>query len=100
LTELIELYKEDAARVVLKMKAILSNWKEIQAEGAARQDLRRVSHQMRGSGRTYGFHNVTKICKAMENIMLKLEKKRLRADDRVRASLERKIERLASIFPG
>jgi hypothetical protein len=41
---------------------------------------------------------VTRLCKAMENIILKLEKNNLKADDRVRQALSRKIERLAAVF--
>ncbi len=60
--------------------------------------MRRLSHQLRGSGRTYGFREVTRLCKAMENIMQKLENNKLPADDRIQESLQSKIERLSAIF--
>ena len=98
LSEIIGLYKEDAKRMVEQMQSALSRWEEVQQGGPARQELRRLSHQMRGSGRTYGFREVTRFCRAMENIVQKLEKNRLPADDRVREALRRKIDRLAAVF--
>ena len=98
LSEIMDLYKEDARRAVEKMQAALTHWEEVRAAGPARQELRRLSHQMRGSGRTYGFRQVTRICKAMENIVLKLEKNKLPADDRAREALHRKVDRLAAVF--
>ncbi len=98
LSEILDLYKEDARRMVGLMQAALARWEEVQAAGAARQELRRLSHQMRGSGRTYGFRDVTRVCKAMENIVIKLEKKQLAADDRVRGSLTKKVARLSTAF--
>ena len=65
------------------LQAALARWDDIQAGGPARQEMRKLSHQLRGSGRTYGFREVTRLCKAMENIILKLEKNNLKADDRV-----------------
>jgi hypothetical protein len=41
---------------------------------------------------------VTRFCRAMENIVQKLEKNALPADDRVREALRRKIDRLAAVF--
>src|SRR5262245_14309247 len=98
LSEIIELYKEDAKGMINKMQAVLSRWEEVQRGGPARAELRRLSHQLRGSGRTYGFREVTRFCKAIENITLKLEKAALPADDRVRESIRRKIESLVSSF--
>ncbi|HVO32641.1 MAG TPA: Hpt domain-containing protein, partial [Elusimicrobiota bacterium] len=66
--------------------------------GPARQELRRLSHQLRGSGRTYGFRRVTAISKAVEQIIQKLEKRTLTADERVKESVSAKIEMLASVF--
>jgi chemotaxis protein histidine kinase CheA len=76
----------------------LTRWEEVRQGGAARQELRRLSHQLRGSGRTYGFKEVTRVCKAMENIVLKIEKKQLEPDARAQESLRRKIDRLVAVF--
>ena len=92
------LYKEDAKRMVGQMRSALTRWSDVQQGGPARQELRKLSHQMRGSGRTYGFRQATRICKAMENIVLKLEHNRLSADDRVQKSLQAKVDRLAAVF--
>jgi len=98
LSEIIDLYKEDARRMIGQMRSALMRWPEVQQGGPARQELRKFSHQMRGSGRTYGFQQVTRICKAMENIVQKLEHNRLPADDRAQKSLRIKVERLAAVF--
>ena len=98
LSEIVDLYKVDARRMVEKMREASARWDEIQQGGAARQDLRRLSHQLRGSGRTYGFSNVTRFSKALESIMQKLEKAKLPADDRARKAIEDIIERLAAAF--
>jgi chemotaxis protein histidine kinase CheA len=98
LSELIGLYKEDARRMAAQMQEALSRWEEVQAGGAARQDLRRLSHQLRGSGRTYGFSNVTRICKAIENMIQKVEKSRLAPDERLRESVRKKVELLKAAF--
>jgi chemotaxis protein histidine kinase CheA len=98
LSEIIDLYKEDARHMVEKMRSAASRWEEIQQGGVARQELRRLSHQLRGSGRTYGYCNVTRFSKALESIMQKLEKAKLPADDRSRKAIEEKIERLAAAF--
>ena len=98
LSEIMDLYKEDARRMAALMQSAVSRWEEVRQAGPARQELRRLSHQMRGSGRTYGFRQVTRICKAIENIVQKLEKNKLPADDRARESLGRKIDRLVAVF--
>jgi chemotaxis protein histidine kinase CheA len=98
LSEIIGLYKEDARRMAGQLQAAWRRWEEVQAGGPARQELRKFSHQLRGSGRTYGFREVTCLCKAMENIVQKMEKNNLPADDRVREALRRKIERLVVVF--
>jgi len=98
LSEIMDLYKEDAKRMIQQMQSALIRWPEIQQGGPARLELRKLSHQMRGSGRTYGFGHATRMCKAMENIVQKLEHNRLPADDRILKSLRAKIERLISIF--
>ncbi len=98
LSEIVDLYKEDARRMIDKMQQALARWEEVQHAGPARQELRRLSHQLRGSGRTYGFRSVTRFCKAIENIMLKLEKARLTADERVHASIRQKLDSLVSAF--
>jgi chemotaxis protein histidine kinase CheA len=98
LSEIIDLYKEDARRMAEEMRSALARWDNVQEGGPARQELRKLSHQLRGSGRTYGFRDVTRLCKAMENIVQKLEKGKLSADDRVRGSLDRKVSRLAAVF--
>lgn|GEM_PF-1858030 len=98
MSEIIALYKEDARRAIAEMQASINNWTEIVNAGQARQNLRKLSHQLRGSGRTYGFHAVSRISKAMENIMMKLEKNTLPAGERVRGSIQKKIDRLAQAF--
>ncbi len=98
LSEIIGLYKEDALLTIGKMRAAWSQWSEIQKGGAIRNDLRRMSHQLRGSGRTYGFRRVTRVCKAIENITIKIEQAHLKTDDRVRQALEKKLTLLAAAF--
>lgn len=98
LSELIGLYKEDARKTVAKMKENFARWQEYKSGGTARAELRRMSHQLRGSGRTYGFRQVTRICKAIENITIKVENGKLQADEAVRRSVAKKIELLASVM--
>src|SRR5256885_265633 len=92
MSEIIGLYKEDARRMVSDMRSALQRWDEVKIGGPARNDLRRLSHQLRGSGRTYGFRNVTRISKAMEQIVQKLEKQILEADERVKKAMAGKID--------
>jgi chemotaxis protein histidine kinase CheA len=98
LSEIITLYKEDARHSVEMMRQNLQRWSEVGTRGAAWADLRKFSHQLRGSGRTYGFQDVTRVSKAMEHIMDKIGNGSLKAEERVRRSLQAKIERLAQIF--
>lgn len=98
LSEIVGLYKEDALKTVGKMHDAFSRWSEFQSGGQARTDLRRMSHQLRGSGRTYGFRHVTRFCKALENITIKLEKSALRPDKRVHESIRKKLALLDSAF--
>jgi chemotaxis protein histidine kinase CheA len=98
LSEIMGLYKEDALRTVARMQDAFSRWSEVQQGGPARADLRRMSHQLRGSGRTYGFRHVTRICKAIENITIKMEKNALIADSRVQASIQTKLALLGTAF--
>jgi chemotaxis protein histidine kinase CheA len=98
LSEIIDLYKEDARIMVGRMRAALMCWEEFQKGGAARTELRRLSHQLRGSGRTYGFRHVTRYCKALENITVKIDKGRLVADDLARESIRKKIDLLEAAF--
>jgi chemotaxis protein histidine kinase CheA len=98
LSEILDLYKEDARRMVEKMRAAVERWSEVASGGSAQYDLRKLSHQLRGSGRTYGFRDVSRISRAIESIMQKIEKRALPADRRVSQSVKMKIERLAAIF--
>ena len=98
MSAIIALYKEDARQAIANMRAALAQWPDVAAGGQACKELRKLSHQLRGSGRTYGFHNVSRISKAMENIMVKLEKKTVNAEERVRLSIEKKIGRLSDAF--
>ena len=98
MSEIVDLYKEDARRMVGEMRNALSRWPEVTLGGAPRQDLRRLSHQLRGSGRTYGFCSVTRISKALEQIMQKIEKQTVPADERTREAVAAKVELLAQIF--
>src|SRR5437016_13650764 len=93
LSEIIDLYKEDARRMVEKMRVNMEHWDQIQQGGPARADLRRLSHQLRGSGRTYGFRKVTRMCKAIENIVFRLEQGKLQADERVKNLICKTIEK-------
>ena len=98
LSEIIDLYKADARRMVDEMRRAMTQWEEIRQGGKACKELRRLSHQLRGSGRTYGFRDVTRICKAMEHIVIKIETHAVSADEHVRNSLAVKIDRLSAIF--
>ena len=61
LTEIIGLYKEDARRSVEQMRLAAGRWDDVASGGDACKELRKLSHQLRGSGRTYGFREVTRI---------------------------------------
>jgi chemotaxis protein histidine kinase CheA len=98
MSEIVDLYKEDARRMVADMRDALTRWKEVGVGGPAGQVLRRFSHQLRGSGRTYGFRSVSRISKAVEHIMIKIETRGLPADERTRNSIGAKVEKLATIF--
>ncbi len=98
MSEIIGLYKDDARRMIDEMRSALGRWGEVASGGPAQHDLRRLSHQLRGSGRTYGYRNVTCISKAVEQIVQKLEKQAFPADERVQRSIAAKIEKLAGIF--
>jgi len=98
LSEIIGLYKDDARRSVGQMRDAVAKWPEMAANGEACQQLRRLAHQLRGSGRTYGFRGVSRIGKAMEQVIIKLQAKRLPADERLRTFMQVQIERLAEIF--
>jgi chemotaxis protein histidine kinase CheA len=98
MSEIMDMYKEDAKRMVGDMHKALRHWSDMAIDGPPRQELRRLSHQLRGSGRTYGFSNVTRISKALEQIIQKVEKKVIPIDERTRHAIVRKVERLAQIF--
>jgi chemotaxis protein histidine kinase CheA len=98
MSAIVALYKEDARRSVEGMRAAWARWDEVCAGGSAWHDLRKLSHQLRGSGRTYGFRDVTLISKAIENMMTKLNQKTLIGNEAVRASLKKKIDRLVAAF--
>jgi chemotaxis protein histidine kinase CheA len=98
MSEIVNLYKGDARRMVGEMRAALMHWEDVVTGGPARQALRRLSHQLRGSGRTYGFRDVTRICKCLENIIIRLEKGRFAGDARVQEAIRVRVERLATVF--
>jgi chemotaxis protein histidine kinase CheA len=98
LSEIIALYKEDANRTIELMRKAVGHWAEVAMGGQAFQELRKWAHQLRGSGRTYGFRGVTRVSKAIEGIMIKMQKKTIPADDRTRLSVEKKLERLQTYF--
>ena len=98
LSEIVDLYKEDARLMVDKMRQAVGRWAEVVDGGQARQELRKLSHQLRGSGRTYGFRQVTRFSKAIEGIMLRIEKGAVKADDRTKRAVVSMIERVASEF--
>ena len=87
LSEIVDLYKEDARRMILSMRAALERWTEVSDGGPACLELRKYSHQLRGSGRTYGFRDVTRVAKAMEHLTEGLQKHALPADERMRRSI-------------
>ena len=98
LSEIVGLYKEDARRSIELMRAAAHSWDDVRQGGAARIQLRKLAHQLRGSGRTYGFRSVTRIGKALEHMMIKLQAKRVQPDERVQKCVTRLIERLAITF--
>ncbi len=98
LSEIMDLYKVDARVMVDKMRAAWARWEDVAKGGPARQELRKLSHQLRGSGRTYGYRSVSHCSKAIEGIITRMDKARLQADDRVREALRKQIERLATSF--
>ena len=98
LSEIVGLYKEDARRSVGNMRAALEHWDELAQGGPACKEMRKLSHQLRGSGRTYGFHNVTRIGKALEHLTQKLEAGKIPTDARLRNVMLAYVERLAAIF--
>ncbi len=97
-SQIAALYKEDARDSVSKMQVALERWGEVMIGGPARLELRRLSHQLRGSGRTYGFSSASRVAKAMERMIEKLEKNTLEANERLRAALADKVHRLGRIF--
>jgi chemotaxis protein histidine kinase CheA len=98
LSEILDMYKEDARRSVSQMRAAMENWSEVLNDGPARQEIRKLSHQLRGSGRTYGFRNVSRVAKAMEHAVILLQSGRIPADERLKKCLSTWIERLAEAF--
>jgi chemotaxis protein histidine kinase CheA len=98
LSEIMDLYKADARRMVGEMQSLLGRWEEVASSVTGRKELRRLAHQLRGSGRTYGFRDVSRICKAMETIVIKFDSQHLTDAERIRQSLCAKVERLATIF--
>ena len=98
LSEIIGPYKDEARRSVQLMRAALQRWEEVTLGGSARKELRKMSHQLRGSGRTYGFRNVSRISKAIEHLIQKLESKRIDPDARLRRVVSAHVEKLAGIF--
>jgi len=98
LSEIVGLYKDDARRSVQQMREALQRWEDVASGGAACKTLRKMSHQLRGSGRTYGFRNVSRISKAVEHLIQKIESRRIAPDARLRQALSGHIEQLAVIF--
>ena len=98
LSEIVGLYKEDARKSVEKMRAAAQRWDDVISGGPAGLELRKLAHQLRGSGRTYGFRNVTRLGKALEHLMVKLQSKRLASSDRLKKIVVDYIERLAVTF--
>ena len=98
LSEIVGMYKEDARRSVEQMRTAIKRWEEVAQGGPACLELRKLAHQLRGSGRTYGFREVTRVGKAMEHLIMRLQAKHLPADERLRTVLTSHIERLGTIF--
>jgi chemotaxis protein histidine kinase CheA len=98
MSEIIELYKQDARLSVSRMKAAATCWDEVIHGGEACLQIRKLAHQLRGSGRTYGFRNVTRLGKALEHIMMKLQAKHLKLDNHLQTVVNRYIDRLGEIF--
>jgi chemotaxis protein histidine kinase CheA len=98
LSEIVGLYKEDARHYVEQMRAAVQRWDEVAGGGPAQQILRKFSHQLRGSGRTYGFRDVSRIGKALEHLVIKVQSKHLAADERLQKTMSAHVERLATIF--
>src|SRR5258708_22743229 len=89
LSEIVGLYKQDARLSVMRMKAAAQCWDEVIQGGPACLQLRKLAHQLRGSGRTYGFRDVTRIGKALELLMVKLLSKHLKPDHRLQTFVAR-----------
>src|SRR5258708_38286484 len=98
LSEIVGLFKQDDRLTVMRMKAEAQCWDEVIQGGPACLQLRKLAHQLRGSGRTYGFRDVTRIGKALELLMVKLQSKHLKPDQRLQTFVARCLERLADIF--
>jgi chemotaxis protein histidine kinase CheA len=98
LSEIVGLYKEDARKSVASMRAAAQRWEDILAGGPAFLELRKLAHQLRGSGRTYGFREVTRLGKALEHLMIKLQNKRIKGSDRLRTLVASYIDRLGKAF--
>jgi hypothetical protein len=98
MSEIVELYKQDARLSVRRMKAASQCWDDVISGGDACLQVRKLSHQLRGSGRTYGFRTVTRLGKALEHIMISLQAKRIIPDDHLREVVTAHIDRLAEIF--
>jgi chemotaxis protein histidine kinase CheA len=98
LSEIVGLYKEDARRSVQHMQTALQQWDDVVAGGPAALELRKLAHQLRGSGRTYGFREVTRLGKALEHLMIMLQAKQVPGNDRLNKVITRYVNRLAVIF--
>src|SRR5258706_2149394 len=98
LTEIIGLYKEDARKSVARMRTAVQHWEDVITGGPAGLELRKLAHQLRGSGRTYGFRDVTRLGKALEHLMIKLQAKKIPSSDRLRALISKYVDRLATVF--
>ena len=98
LGELVGVYKEDARKTVAHMRDALARWDEMAENGPASQELRKLAHQLRGSGRTYGFRNVSRVAKALERLVIKLQSKSLEPSDRLLQVMKKNVQRLSEIF--
>lgn len=99
LSEIIDMYKQDARLSVQRMQAAAQCWDEVVQGGPACLQLRKLAHQLRGSGRTYGFRNVTRIGKALERAMIYVQSKRMKADDpRLHPFVTKCLDSLANVF--
>ena len=98
LSEIVDLYKADARASVAQLCLHMKNLSNVVQGAEAVAGVRRISHQLRGSGKTYGFPQVTRLSKALERISISIQAHRIDLSERTVGVIQRYIGKLASIF--